>query len=164
HGRGGVDSHISLPRVDVAVDALRQSDFVPFMALADLPFGMTAHILFTALDQTEPATTSATIIEQVIRKDIGFGGVLMSDDLNMEALGRSLGERAARSRAAGCDLVLHCNGDLEQMREVAAALKPVSIEQSTHLINAMRGLKSPGTFDSAAALAERDALLEGVLN
>lgn len=121
HGRAKVDSHIDLPVVDASANDLHANDFMPFAALADLPIGMTAHLIYTALDPSNPATTSKIIIEQVIRDQIGFHGLLLSDDLSMEALKGSLHDRAAAAIAAGVDIVLHCNGKMDEAREVADA-------------------------------------------
>jgi beta-N-acetylhexosaminidase len=122
HGRAHADSHLSLPVVDTAREDLARIDFLPFAALADAPMAMTAHVVYSALDPHAPATLSAGIIQSVIREDIGFGGLLMSDDLSMNALAGSLGERAGSGAiAAGCDIALHCNGDLDEMQAVAAS-------------------------------------------
>jgi beta-N-acetylhexosaminidase len=122
HGRGTVDSHFALPVVDASREALEAADFAPFQKLNDAPWAMTAHIVYSALDPDRPATLSPTVIEDVIRKTIGFDGVLVSDDLSMQALGGSLGERATGAMAAGCDLVLHCNGKPDEMKDVADAI------------------------------------------
>ncbi len=126
HGRATADSHQQLPVVTADRKSLEMTDFAAFMPLAGLPLGMTAHVVFTALDAALPATTSITIIQQVIRGAIGFGGALMSDDVSMGALTGTIAERTARSLAAGCDLVLHCNGDLAEMREVASMCPELS--------------------------------------
>jgi beta-N-acetylhexosaminidase len=120
HGRAKADSHEKLPIVATDRDTLLRTDFAAFMPLAGLPLGMTAHVVFTAFDPNLPATTSSTIIGEVIRGSIGFAGALMSDDVSMGALSGSFAERTRHSLAAGCDLVLHCNGKLSEMREVAA--------------------------------------------
>ena len=119
HGRARADSHRELPRVGASRGELAASDFAPFRALAELPFAMTAHVLYEAFDAARPATLSPVVIDQVIRGTIGFKGLLMSDDLSMAALAGGLGARAAQALAAGCDLVLHCNGKLSEMEEVA---------------------------------------------
>jgi beta-N-acetylhexosaminidase len=119
HGLSHLDTHLELPVVDLGLDELRAVDFAPFRALADLPMAMTAHLVFAALDRL-PATQSPVMI-RLIREEIGFQGLLMTDDLNMQALQGTLGERAARSIAAGCDVALHCKGDLAEMEAVAAA-------------------------------------------
>ena len=120
HGRATADSHVRLPVVTASRETLEMSDFAAFRPLAGLPFGMTAHVVFTAFDPDLPATASAVMIHQVIREWIGFSGALMSDDVSMGALSGSIAERTRRSLAAGCDLVLHCNGNLAEMQEVAA--------------------------------------------
>jgi len=120
HGRATVDSHESLPRVTVSRDILERSDFVPFKLLADLPWAMTAHVLYDAIDPQAALTVSAGGVRDVVRGHIGFDGLLLSDDLSMQALGGSLGERAARSLAAGCDIALHCNGKMNEMCEISA--------------------------------------------
>src|SRR5207248_2710603 len=119
HGRATADSHFGLPTVDTARNELERTDFAAFQLLADLPMAMTAHVVFSALDPAHPATTSATIIRQVIRGVIGFQGLLMSDDLSMSALGGSMAERTRAVFASGCDMVLHCNGKIAEMAEVA---------------------------------------------
>jgi beta-N-acetylhexosaminidase len=121
HGRASVDSHLELPVVAASRAELEASDFVPFVALRDLPMAMTAHVVYTAIDPDRPATTSRIVIETVIRSAIGFDGLLMSDDLSMKALGGPFAERTAGAFAAGLDIALHCNGDLTEAREVAAA-------------------------------------------
>jgi beta-N-acetylhexosaminidase len=121
HGRTRVDSHLELPVVRASRAELEASDFVPFVALRDLPMAMTAHVVFTAIDPDRPATTSRIIVETIIRGAIGFDGLLMSDDLSMKALGGPFAERTAAAFAAGLDMALHCNGDLAEAREVAAA-------------------------------------------
>jgi beta-N-acetylhexosaminidase len=120
HGRATVDSHDTLPRVTVSRDTLERTDFVPFKFLADLPWAMTAHVLYDAIDPGAALTVSARGVKDVVRGHIGFDGLLLSDDLSMQALGGTLGERAARSLAAGCAIALHCNGKMEEMREVSA--------------------------------------------
>jgi beta-N-acetylhexosaminidase len=121
HGRARVDSHLELPVADVDFETLMSIDFAPFKALAHLPMAMTAHLLYPALDPEKPATTSKTIIDEVIRRHIGFDGLLMTDDLSMEALGGSMEDRARESLQAGCDVILHCNGKMEEMEAVARA-------------------------------------------
>jgi len=121
HGRATVDSHLELPIVAASRDDLSNRDFPPFAALADLPLGMTAHVLYPALDPDNPATLSETVIEDVIRGHIGFDGLLFTDDLSMQAMGGDIGQRAAKALAAGCDVALHCNGKMDEMQAVAAA-------------------------------------------
>ncbi len=121
HGRARADSHLELPVVDTPMEELHGTDFVPFAACADAPMAMTAHVVYTDIDPEAPATHSSRVIGEVIRGEIGFDGLLMSDDVNMKALKGSLAERCERALAAGCDIVLHCSGVLEEMEEVAAA-------------------------------------------
>lgn len=118
HGRARCDSHEDLPVVEDSRAVLEATDFVPFRVLHDAPFAMTAHIVYAALDGRAPATTSASVIADVIRGAIGFDGLLMTDDLSMKALSGPFAERARRSLEAGCDLVLHCNGDMAEMQGV----------------------------------------------
>ena len=120
HGRSHLDSHLALPTVRAGLDDLRATDFAPFRALNDLPMAMTAHLVFAALDPDLPATQSPKMI-RLIREEIGFQGLLMTDDLNMEALSGTLADRTARSMVAGVDVALHCKGDLAEMQAVAAA-------------------------------------------
>src|SRR2546423_8426856 len=119
NGRATADSHLRLPTVDTGRKELERTDFAAFRPLADLPMAMTAHVVFSAIDPAQPATTSATMIEQVIRGVIGFQGLLMSDDVSMNALAGSIAERTRAIFDAGCDMGLHCNGQLDEMREVA---------------------------------------------
>src|SRR6266446_3106103 len=126
HGRALVDSHRVLPRVAAAGALLTTSDFAPFRALSAMPWAMTAHIVFEALDAAAPATFSQRLIDDIIRGDIGFDGVLISDDISMGALAGGLGDRTRRALAAGCDLALHCTGILAEMEEVAEAAQPLS--------------------------------------
>jgi beta-N-acetylhexosaminidase len=126
HGRATVDSHLSLPTVAASRAELERTDFLPFKLLSDLPWAMTGHLLFEAIDPTQAITVSAGGVKDVIRGHIGFDGLLLSDDLSMQALGGSLGERAARSLAAGCDIALHCNGKMPEMQEVVANTGPMT--------------------------------------
>ena len=119
HGRADADSHETLPEVGAALEELNSSDFVPFRTLSDMPAAMTAHILYTGLDAVRPATTSPRIIREVIRESIGFQGLLMSDDVSMGALKGTVGARAQALFSAGCDLALHCNGDMKEMEDLA---------------------------------------------
>lgn len=118
HGRATADSHHELPTVTASMEALEACDFLPFRALRAIPLGMTAHIVYTALDPVHCATQSPAVID-FIRRDIAFDGLLMTDDLSMKALGGSFEERTEKSLAAGCDLALHCNGKIEEMQAVA---------------------------------------------
>ncbi len=118
HGRGTVDSHLSMPRVTAARAELERTDFLPFRLLSDVPWGMTGHLLFEAVDPDAAMTVSARGVKEIIRGHIGFDGLLLTDDLSMQALGGSLGERAARALAAGCDIALHCNGRMDEMTDI----------------------------------------------
>jgi beta-N-acetylhexosaminidase len=158
HGRAMADSHLRLPEVKTPKKVLERTDFAAFQPLADLPIAMTAHVVFSALDPVHPATTSATIIEQVIRGVIGFQGLLMSDDVSMNALSGSIAERTAAIFSAGCDVVLHCNGKLEEMREVAAKTPELSGKALERARSALASRKAPEPFDRMAARSELDAL------
>src|SRR5439155_15479808 len=126
HGRSTVDSHDRLPTVSAPLDVLERTDFLPFKLLADLPWAMTGHLLFEAIDPKAAITFSAGGVQDVIRSHIGFDGLLLSDDLSMQALGGSLGDRAARALAAGCDIALHCNGRMDEMADVAGRTGPMT--------------------------------------
>ena len=125
HGAACVDSHQALPTVDLDLAELRRVDFAPFAALADLPMAMTAHVVYPAIDPERCATTSPAAVE-VIRSEIGFDGLLMTDDLSMGALGGSMAGRTRAALAAGCDMILHCNGNMAEMRAVADAMVPLA--------------------------------------
>ncbi|HLI65734.1 MAG TPA: beta-N-acetylhexosaminidase [Caulobacteraceae bacterium] len=162
HGRARADSHEALPVVEASRAELER-DFAPFRALADLPAGMTAHVVYTALDPAAPATTSARVIGETIRGDIGFQGLLLSDDLSMNALSGSLGERARAALAAGCDLALHCNGDAAEMRAVAEGVRPLqglAAERAEAALARIAG--PPEAFDAAKARARFEAAFAGV--
>ena len=126
HGRALVDSHEYLPRVDASLEELQAIDFPPFKALHMAPWGMTAHVVYDALDPDRPATTSPVVIEDTIRRAIGFRGVLMSDSLSMKALSGDYADRARDCLEAGCDVALHCNGDMAEMGEVARGAFPIT--------------------------------------
>jgi beta-N-acetylhexosaminidase len=159
HGRATADTHLKLAVVDTPKAELERTDFAAFQPLADLPMAMTAHVVFSALDPAHPATTSATIIEQVIRGVIGFQGLLMSDDVSMNALAGSIAERTRAVFAAGCDMVLHCNGKLDEMREVARETPQLSGNALQRAKRALASRKAPQAFDRLAARAELDALI-----
>jgi beta-N-acetylhexosaminidase len=160
HGRATADTHFRLPEVKTSKAELERTDFAAFQRLADLPMAMTAHVVFSALDPAHPATTSATIIEQVIRGVIGFQGLLMSDDVSMNALAGSLAERTRAIFAAGCDMVLHCNGKLDEMREVVRETPELSGNALQRAHRALASRRAPQAFDRLAARAELDALIE----
>ena len=159
HGRATADSHHRLPTVDTAREELDRTDFAAFRPLADLPMAMTAHVVFSALDAAQPATTSATIIDRVIRESIGFQGLLMSDDVSMNALAGSIAERTRAIVAAGCDVVLHCNGKLDEMRQVMAETPELQGRAQVRAEAALAARQAPQPFDRAAARAELDALI-----
>jgi beta-N-acetylhexosaminidase len=157
HGRAMIDTHLELPRVTDGPEDLLRSDFAAFRALADLPLGMTAHIVFSAYDD-QPATCSERMI-RVIREDIGFGGLLMTDDLSMQALSGTLGERAAASRRAGCDIILHCSGKGAEMQEVAAASGHLSGAAMGRAEAALAARQAPDGADPAELEAELAQLM-----
>lgn len=136
HGRAVVDSHEKLPIVDTDVDDLIKTDFLPFKELADAPWGMTAHVVFSKIDDENPATTSKVVIEEVIRQYMGFTGFLIGDDLSMKALGGSYKERTLKCLDAGCDAILHCNGKMEEMAEIAEVLPELSSMAVQRLVKA----------------------------
>jgi len=159
HGRATADTHFKLPIVDNSKSELEASDFEAFRLLADLPMAMTAHVVFSALDAIQPATTSATIIEQVIRGSIGFQGLLMSDDVSMNALAGSIAERTRAIVDAGCDMVLHCNGKLDEMRAVVSETPVLAGKGLERAKAAVAARRQPQPFDRVAGRAELDALI-----
>jgi beta-N-acetylhexosaminidase len=163
HGRARVDSHYACPRVETGFEELARTDFAPFRALAAMPWAMTAHIVYSAIDPSAPATLSPRVVAEIIRSEIGFDGVLVSDDLSMRALGGGLGERTRQALAAGCDLALHCNGDLGEMEEVIAAARPISPLTAERLRRgeAMRRGSAANGFARGQVEAQFDALLAG---
>ena len=161
HGRAGADSHLALPRVTASLAELSASDFVTFRSLDQCPLAMTAHVVYESIDPQRPATTSPKVIRDVIRGEIGFSGLLMSDDLSMKALDGPLSVRAKAALFAGCDLVLHCNGDMDEMRDVASEVKELEGPARRRSEQALAHLSAsdPDSFDSAAAEARLVALL-----
>lgn len=157
HGRSINDTHHDLPTVTTDRATLNATDFAPFRALADLPMAMTAHIIFAAYDDL-PATQSPAMIK-AIREEIGFAGLLITDDLNMQALAGSLGQRAARSMAAGCDIALHCKGDMAEMLEVASAAGEMTAAARARATAALAQRRPAKSVDIAALEAEFSALL-----
>jgi beta-N-acetylhexosaminidase len=148
HGRARVDSHHELPVVDAARDDLKR-DFAPFVALKDLPIAMSAHILYTAIDGSHPATASPIVVAKVMRGDIGFDGLILSDDVSMKALKGPYEERAAAILDAGLDIVLHCNGELEQARAVASGAPELSGYSLRRAKAALASISVPQPFDVA---------------
>ncbi|GAA0655979.1 beta-N-acetylhexosaminidase [Brevundimonas lenta] len=164
HGRAFADSHHDLPVVHADFAALDGWDFAPFKGLSDMPMAMTAHVVFTAIDGKRPATTSKKAI-RLMRGHLGFGGLIMTDDLSMKALSGSLTERAEASLKAGCDVVLHCNGDLAEMRQVAEAVGALQSKAARRADAAMaRIVRSPEPLDVREARDRFDAMLSGRLN
>ncbi|MBE9555062.1 MAG: beta-N-acetylhexosaminidase [Proteobacteria bacterium] len=158
HGRARADSHLELPRVDAGRDELEITDFAPFRDLADMPLAMTAHIVYDEIDPNRPATTSPAVMHEIVRGFIGYDGLVMTDDLSMKALGGSFAARTADSLAAGCDLVLHCNGDMGEMKQVAGAARALDADGLRRYHGALDMLGSPEPFDREAALVELAAL------
>ena len=159
HGRALVDSHLDLPHTDAPRAVLEAEDFAPFRALADLPMAMSAHIVFEAIDDA-PATISPVMV-RLIRDEIGFGGLLMTDDISMQALQGDVASRARAARAAGCDVVLHCNGKMSEMRAVAGAAGPMNAASQARADAALAARGRREAIDIAAAEAELDALMQG---
>ncbi|HUG62949.1 MAG TPA: beta-N-acetylhexosaminidase [Methylomirabilota bacterium] len=160
HGRSTVDSHHHLPVVTASLEELEALDFAPFRALADAPAAMTAHLVYTAIDPDHPATQSPLVIEAVIRGLIGFHGLLFSDDVSMNALSGSIGERAGRSLAAGCDIALHCNGVLAEMVEVATTAPTLSGRSLERADAALSLIGPPDRLDAGSIVARLDAALQ----
>ncbi|MHB2166252.1 beta-N-acetylhexosaminidase [Alsobacter sp. R-9] len=160
HGRARVDSHEHLPTVDTPHAELASRDFLPFRILADMPVAMTAHVVFTDLDPSAPATTSRTVFRRIIRGELDFRGLVLSDDLSMKALSGSLRERAEAAFRAGCDIGLHCNGDLAEMRQVAEAAPRLAGRRKVRAEAALARLRHlPEPFDPVDARARLDSLL-----
>ncbi|MCX7584843.1 beta-N-acetylhexosaminidase [Phenylobacterium sp. 58.2.17] len=162
HGRAMADSHHDLPVVETAYDELDAWDFAPFKMLSDMPMAMTAHVVYSAVDAKRPATTSKKAMRGVIRGAIGFDGLVMSDDLSMKALGGEFADRARHSLAAGCDVVLHCNGDMAEMKAVLDGTKALSGQALRRAKAALGRLaKVPEPFDLEEARARFDAAFDG---
>jgi len=160
HGRALADSHLSLPRVAASADELSAHDFAPFRALHAAPVAMTAHVVYEAIDPDRPATTSTRVVGEVIRGDMGFEGLLLSDDLSMAALEGPLATRTAAALTAGCDVALHCNGKLDEMKEVARATAPLSGKSLARAEAALARLRTPATLDVGEAEQRLAAMLE----
>jgi beta-N-acetylhexosaminidase len=162
HGRARGDSHLDLPVVEASADELDARDFAPFRVLSDMPMAMTAHVVYAAFDARRPATTSRKLIGQVIRGRIGFDGLLVSDDLSMKALSGDFTDRAKASLAAGCDVVLHCNGDPAEMAAVVAGCKPLAGKAKARAAAALARLaRVPEPFDAEEGRARFDAAFGG---
>jgi beta-N-acetylhexosaminidase len=160
HGRAEADSHLELPRVETEHGALSETDFAPFKSLADAPMAMTAHIVYSDIDPDNPATTSPDMVSKIIRTEIGFDGLLMTDDLSMKALSGSFRDRTERSLAAGCDLLLHCNGDRKEMQQIAESTPEFSGKARERAENAEQARSRIDEFDSKQAESRLDCLLE----
>lgn len=158
HGRAASDSHYDLPVVSADLDLLAETDFVPFSRLAHLPIGMTSHILYTSVDRERPSTLSKAIIRDIIRKRIGFDGLLMGDDISMKALSGDFTDLARATYDAGCDLVLHCNARIEEMRSVALAAPPLAGLSGERAARALSMLRQPAPFDRVTGQEELHAL------
>lgn len=163
HGRAMADSHFALPVVDTPRAELSATDFAPFKALADVPAAMTAHVVYTAVDERAPASTSEIVTRDVIRGEIGFDGLLMSDDLSMKALRGPMRKRAAAVIAAGSDLALHCNGDMPEMWEAAAGVPSLDGPAARRFAAACAKAGQCHDFDRPQALAFLDELMAGTL-
>ncbi|WP_374569930.1 beta-N-acetylhexosaminidase [Phenylobacterium sp.] len=162
HGRARADSHLELPLVEASYEELDGWDFEPFRVLSDMPMAMSAHVVYTAVDAKRPATTSRKAVGQVIRRAIGFDGLLMTDDLSMKALSGDFAERARASHAAGCDVILHCNGDMSEMKAVMAGTRALAGQAARRARAALARLaRVPEPFDAAEARARFDAAFEG---
>ncbi|MEL6643734.1 MAG: glycoside hydrolase family 3 N-terminal domain-containing protein [Pseudomonadota bacterium] len=159
HGSSASDSHFTPPRLNATPERLHAWDFAPFAALADLPLGMTSHVIYTPYDD-KPATVSPRMI-RLLREELSFGGLLMTDDISMEALGGTVAERGAAALAAGCDLVTHCNGKLDEMRALADVAGVMSAESAGRAHAALALRKPPTPIDIPAAEAELEVLLNG---
>lgn len=162
HGRAGADSHKELPEVYASHAELSGSDFIPFAALSDMPMAMTAHVRYHDLDPESPATISSRVISDIIRGEIGFGGLLMSDDLSMQALGGDFAQRTEACFKAGCDLVLHCNGVMAEMEEIASVCPVLEGERLERADAVMARFGEPREIDVDALRTRYREILEPV--
>jgi beta-N-acetylhexosaminidase len=163
HGRAMSDSHLALPRVATPTSELSAHDFVTFRSLNQAPMAMTAHVVFEAIDPRRPATTSPRVIRSIIRGEIGFEGLLFSDDLSMSALEGPLGTRAKAALFAGCDVVLHCNGKRDEMRDVAREAKELAGDALARAQTALAQMRTPPELDVRAAEARLHEMLMGAI-
>jgi len=160
HGRAGADSHLDLPVVEADRETLSANDFLPFRHLADMPLAMTAHVVYAAIDAKHPATTSRKVMREVIRGEIGYGGLVMSDDLSMKALAGDFDARARAAIRAGCDMLLHCNADMAEMEAVAAATPALAGKAKRRAEGALaRICHEPEPFDPVEGRARLDEAL-----
>ncbi len=163
HGRAFADSHKELPTVHADLDTLDAWDFAPFKALSDMPIAMSAHIVFTAIDAKRPATISKKAI-RLMRERLGFQGLILSDDLTMQALSGNLTDRAAAALKAGCDLVVHWNGDLDEMRLVAEGTGKLKGKARRRADAALaRIVHTPEPLDAVEARARFASMMDGRL-
>jgi beta-N-acetylhexosaminidase len=163
HGRALADSHLELPRVTASREELERTDFAPFRLLADLPLAMTAHVIYEAVDPSLPATISPVAIRDVIRNYIGFDGLLMTDDVSMKALSGGIGENTKAAFAAGCDMALHCNGNIDEMRAVAENSPPLDGKSAERAKKALDRIgDGPKPLDVAEAWSRFSAMIETV--
>lgn len=159
HGRADADTHFDLPTVDASLEELERTDFAAFAPLSDVPMAMTVHLILAAVDPDRPATQSAKVIEDVIRGRLGFGGLLMTDDLSMQALGGDVAARAVKCLDAGCDVVLHCNDTMENRRAVGRAVPPLTALAAKRADDALAARRAPEPFDPASAWDELEMRL-----
>lgn len=162
HGRATLDTHLALPTVAEPLDELRRHDFAPFKALNDLPMGMTAHVIYSAIDPSAPATTSEKVVREIIRGEIGFDGLLMSDDTSMKALSGDFRSKAEAILAAGVDVVLHCNGVMEEMTGIAAGTRALAGESLARAERALGHIRTRDVAEEAAVRAEFARYFEAV--
>lgn len=160
HGRAQVDSHTELPRVEASRAALEIADFRTFAAFADCPMAMTAHVVFTAIDEKAPATLSRIVVRNLLRKQLGFNGLLMTDDLSMKALSGSYESRVQAALNAGCDIALHCNGELDEMQEVAEAAGVLGGKSMARAKAALRQRQKPLPFEEKDVMADYETIME----
>jgi beta-N-acetylhexosaminidase len=160
HGRALVDSHHSLPTVEASRAELERTDFKPFRLLHDMPWGMTAHITLKAIDPDRPATLSPAVIGDVVRGHIGFDGLLVGDDISMKALDGKLAGLARQMLAAGCDIVMHCNGKASEMAEIAGAVGPISTAAAERVRQGRIRVGAASGLDLAAASERLEMLMK----
>ena len=159
HGRADADTHFDLPTVDASLEELEATDFAAFAPFADVPMAMTVHLVLAAVDPDRPATQSPVVIERIIRDRLGFQGLLMTDDLSMQALGGDVARRAVKCLEAGCDMVLHCNDTMANRRAVGRAVRPLSGRAARRASDALAARREPEPFDPLVAWEELEARL-----
>jgi beta-N-acetylhexosaminidase len=162
HGRAFSDSHLELPRVDTPLADLRRHDFAPFKALADLPMAMTAHVVYAAIDAAAPATTSSKVVSDIVRGEIGFDGLLISDDTSMKALSGDFPDKAAAILAAGVDIVLHCSGVMDEMRGIVSRTVPLKGKSLERAERALAYIQNRDMASEADLRAEFAGYFEAV--